>query len=169
MGLDESKLESMKRQGKALVARCPACAEEGHDHKGNHLFIAGDGRFGCVLYPGAQGSSHRKRIFELVGIKERNSTGKDGIGPVRSKDVKPPEVVETGVLGRLGRLELGSKEIKKDTCAGLIGDCKSYLSSKKPVPNVPEEPIDADTLQTIDFIKKCFNGNVVRITKKGNV
>lgn len=35
-----------------ITARCPACAEEGHDNKGNHLCIFADGKFACVLHLG---------------------------------------------------------------------------------------------------------------------
>ena len=66
MSLDTSKLENV--HGK-VIARCPACAEGGHDQKGEHLVINADGSFGCVLYPGdsADAKAHRKRIFALCG------------------------------------------------------------------------------------------------------
>ena len=77
MGLDSSKLENIKKRGSITIARCPACAENGGDNKGDHLFINNEGRFGCVLYPREEGISHRKRIFELVGLKtERPKTFK---------------------------------------------------------------------------------------------
>ncbi len=50
MGLDSSKLENIKKRGSITIARCPACAEDGGDNKGEHLFINNEGRFGCVLY-----------------------------------------------------------------------------------------------------------------------
>jgi hypothetical protein len=68
--IDETKLEKVKRKGDGrIIARCPACAEDGSDKSGNHLFIGADGKFGCVLYPKEQGEDHRKRIFALAGIK----------------------------------------------------------------------------------------------------
>ena len=69
MAIDLSKLENCRSKGHRVIARCPACAEIGHDRKGNHLFINEEGRFGCVVYPGLDGHEHRKRIFELVGDK----------------------------------------------------------------------------------------------------
>ncbi len=69
MALDISKLGNIKQRGNNTIARCPACAEDGRDTKGNHLFINNEGRFGCVLYPREEGILHRKRIFELVGMK----------------------------------------------------------------------------------------------------
>ena len=65
--LDLDKLEKVHERGGKYIARCPACAEGGNDRKGEHLFIASDGRFGCVQFPGSDGEQHRKRIFELVG------------------------------------------------------------------------------------------------------
>jgi len=69
MALDISKLEEVKNRDNNTIARCPACAEDGRDKKGDHLFINNEGRFGCVLYPREEGILHRKRIFELVGLK----------------------------------------------------------------------------------------------------
>ena len=66
--LDLGKLEKLHERGGKHVARCPACAETDNDRKGEHLFIAPNGRFGCVQFPGSDGERHRKRIFELVGI-----------------------------------------------------------------------------------------------------
>lgn len=65
--LNVDKLQAIKQNGSRITARCPACAEEGRDRKGNHLFIYPDGRFGCVLHQGENGHNHRKRIFELCG------------------------------------------------------------------------------------------------------
>ena len=73
MALDISKLENVKQRGNNTIARCPACEEEGGDNKGEHLFINSEGRFGCVLYPREEGILHRKRIFELVGLKVEQS------------------------------------------------------------------------------------------------
>jgi len=68
--IDVSKLEKVKHKGDGLiVARCPACAEGGGDKTGNHFFMSADGKFGCVIYPKEEGSDHRKKIFELAGIK----------------------------------------------------------------------------------------------------
>ena len=59
-----------KPDGPAIIARCPACAEDGADDKGEHLIVFDDGRFGCVVYPRGDDESeeHRSRILELVGI-----------------------------------------------------------------------------------------------------
>ena len=110
MSLDPSKLQKMRYQGSAIVAQCPACAAENRDRQGNHLFVAPDGRFGCVLYPGAAGRSHRKKIFKLAGIKDNRDPARVGVITVKGKNIKPPEVIESDVLGRLGRLKTSPSE-----------------------------------------------------------
>ena len=69
MSLDLSKLQNTREQGGKTIARCPACAEAGMDETGEHLVIQADGRFGCVVHPGAGGKSHRQRIAKLVGAR----------------------------------------------------------------------------------------------------
>ena len=73
MGIDIAKLELVKQCGNQIIARCPACAEEGHDRKGDHLCVYEGGRFSCVLFGGKAGHQHRQRIFQLVGVKDMPS------------------------------------------------------------------------------------------------
>jgi len=68
--IDLSKLHKPRIKSGKTIAQCPACAETGNDNGADHLFINSDGKFGCVLYQGADGNEHRKRIFELAGIPE---------------------------------------------------------------------------------------------------
>ena len=69
MSLDVAKLEKVRELAGGLVqARCPACAEGGHDRTGEHLRIYPDGRFGCCVH--AKDGAHRKRIFALVGVRK---------------------------------------------------------------------------------------------------
>ena len=71
--IDINKLEKVKHLSDGrVIARCPACAEDGSDKSGNHFFMSQDGRFGCCIYSGREGADHRKRIFALVGIKDSN-------------------------------------------------------------------------------------------------
>jgi hypothetical protein len=70
MSLNISSLEKVRASGGKTVARCPACAEEGNDRSGDHLFINADGAFGCVRHQGCEGDAHRRRVFELAGIRE---------------------------------------------------------------------------------------------------
>ena len=67
MSLDLTRLENVHEEGRKTIARCPACAERGMDETGEHLIIQPDGRFGCVVHPGAAGKPHRQRIAKLVG------------------------------------------------------------------------------------------------------
>ena len=76
MGLDLTKLENVKTANGKTTARCPACKESGNDTTGEHLVIYPDGRFGCVVNEG--NSEHRKRIYELVGIKDSTTEQTDG-------------------------------------------------------------------------------------------
>ena len=68
--LDETRLENVHQRDGKIIARCPACFEQGHDKTGNHLVINETGKFGCVQFPGDQGIEHRKRIFALVGVRD---------------------------------------------------------------------------------------------------
>jgi len=67
--LDETRLENKRERGGKIIARCPACFEQGHDKTGNHLSVRPSGKFACVQFQGDEGKEHRKRIFELVGVK----------------------------------------------------------------------------------------------------
>ena len=72
MSLDLRKLAVSRRlEDGTVLARCPACAGDGKDGKGEHLVVYPDGRFGCVVYPGDAGWLHRKAIWEAVGERKR--------------------------------------------------------------------------------------------------
>ena len=68
--LDIARLENVHGNGSKTIARCPACAANGGDTTGNHLLVAEDGKFGCVLFPDAEGAEHRKKIYALVGVRD---------------------------------------------------------------------------------------------------
>jgi hypothetical protein len=74
--LDISRLENVRPSGQNLTALCPACSEEGSDSSGDHLFISDGGRGGyaCIKYRGPDGAAHRKRIFQLAGLRTRTQT-----------------------------------------------------------------------------------------------
>jgi hypothetical protein len=114
VSLDIFKLQNARTRGDKTTARCPACAEVGHDQKGEHLFINANGRFGCVVYPGnsIEAKGHRKRIFALCGdreikplivrrMKDRAASGRLG-RPFQSHSEVAP--IKTDLLGRLGRV-----------------------------------------------------------------
>lgn len=64
--LDLSRLENMVHLENKITARCPACAADGGDNKGNHLVIFPSGGYGCVRYQGDK--EHNRRIKKLVGL-----------------------------------------------------------------------------------------------------
>lgn len=159
MSLDLSKLENIKENRSHIIARCPACAEQGRDRKGNHLSIDENGRFTCVLYSGESGREHRKRIFKLVGGKgQMNTSIKVKVPQCKSNQNKTTLFNDSDNcnLGRLGRVNLTHKEsmvIEKDIL-GRLGRlfitphidsqkkkndiCKEYEIA---VPSVPTEPM----------------------------
>jgi hypothetical protein len=102
-------------------ARCPACAELGHDRKGEHLRIYADGRFGCCVHP--KDREHRKRIFALAG------DSRPQVIRVKVANTQTRAAVQSNVLGRLGRL-FESQNGNSGTTAddlGTLGTPFSYL------------------------------------------
>lgn len=141
MGLDGSRLEKVRRRGSNTIARCPACAEAGNDRKGEHLFMNARGQFGCVLYPGPDGSAHRQRIFELVGIKDIPDKGFE----VR-KPLSPAigvSVIQKDVLGHLGRFAQTHAR-KNFELPRSEDDYEIKEDSHEPIPSVPDDHDDVD-------------------------
>ncbi len=98
MSLDLSKLEKVRhREDGGVEARCPACAEGGHDRKGQHLLVKPDGRFGCCANP--KDREHRRRIFALA----RDTSPRNIKVKTPAVKVLPAPIV-SGVFGRLGRV-----------------------------------------------------------------
>jgi len=162
MNLNLSKLERVHHRGRKTIARCPACAESEHDHRGEHLIINEDGKFGCVVYsvnsPDAR--AHRKRIFALCGIRKT-------IQPlIVKKDVshtakEPPYIiwcgqrdvpsVSTGTPGRQGRISpytsLYTEGVKQSERPPPL------LNQSRPesVPSVPITPVRKLKERTTDL------------------
>lgn len=106
MSLDLSRLENVRQCGGKTIARCPACAEEDRDKRGEHLAIYPDGKFGCVTCPGAPGHEHRKRILALVGDPATRRRGACLIRVRRPAALIKPKSPERDVpLGRIGRVD----------------------------------------------------------------
>jgi hypothetical protein len=135
MGIDLKKLEKVKRIGLNTIARCPACAENGGDRKGEHLIINDRGQFGCVLYPGEPGQPHRQRIFELVGLKEKQDISFE----IRIPSSTPPEnmVIQKDILGTLGA-HLFKTRAKESEADDRVNNIDKQENSKETVPSVPE-------------------------------
>lgn len=130
MGLDVKKLEKVVDLADGVKrARCPACAEKGQDKKGEHLRIAADGKFGCCVFPGDR--EHRKRIFALAGERGPRAIR------VRVAAARVGEAVQTGILGRLGRV-FGSPAGTYSTIGG--SDASDGLGEVQPQIEEPRTP-----------------------------
>lgn len=99
MPLNLSRLENIQVRGDKRTARCPACAESGHDSTGEHLVIYADGRFGCVVAPGDV--EHRRVIWKLAGGE---TDSKQPVRPVRDSVYRGCRGVGTVFSGRVGRV-----------------------------------------------------------------
>jgi len=128
MSLDVAKLEKVRELAGGIVqARCPACAEGGHDRTGEHLRIYPDGRFGCCVHP--KDGEHRKRIWALAGVR------KPGIFSLRLKT--PPALPPAQSL----------KAVFSAVNSGTPGTPEN--ESENGVPSVPTPPVtDFGTLGT---------------------
>lgn len=154
MSLNLSKLQCLADAGDGgKQARCPACAEQGHDRKGEHLRIYADGRFGCCVHP--KDREHRKRIFALAGDSEPKTIR------VKVAKTRTGSAIHSNVLGRLGRLFESQTEDSGTTAdnLGTAGTPFFYLRAhareeddlihklkefETPVPNVPSDKHDFD-------------------------
>jgi hypothetical protein len=160
-------LENVKKKGNNIIARCPACAENGKDRKGEHLFIDAGGRYGCVVFPGSAGREHRRRIFQLVGKKDYQRAVFKIKSPAKLKDT----VIEKNILGRLGRANKSYARIANKELPDTIKE-----DVQEPVPSVPKKSgffieeekllksIDAETQNIVLMAKRIFNGLVVSVT-----
>jgi hypothetical protein len=126
MSLAISNLENVRKRGGKVIARCPACAEVGHDEAGEHLVVNADGRFGCVVNPGhsTDAKEHRKRIFALCGDREIKPLAVHPLALGRlgrvSEDRSAGPSLKTGLLGRLGRVN-ESHSATAPLKSGLLG------------------------------------------------
>ena len=143
MSLDVAKLEKVRELGGGGVqARCPACAEGGHDRSGEHLRIYPDGRFGCCVHP--KDGEHRKRIFALVGSK--------GHGPAAGKvtlRIKTPSAVPVAwsVKAALTTFD-----------GGTLGTAKGWSVSptSQMTAGVESESAESGTLGTVEVkLRAC--------------
>lgn len=103
MSLDLAKLENARRLPDGRIrARCPACAAEGHDKRGEHLIVNPNGAFGCAVHPGE--TVHRKSIWALAGSQTAKPIEVRSLGRLGRVN-ETPIVLQRNILGRLGRLE----------------------------------------------------------------
>lgn len=130
MSLDLSKLENARQRGEKIIARCPACAEHGHDEKGEHLVIMSDGRFGCVTCPGAAGKEHRQRIYALAGDGSLSRRGSSMIRVRRPVLPKLPEIA--GVSPHLGQVGTAGTPLSNPRATGAVGMDHDAMNKKSP-------------------------------------
>ncbi len=158
MDLNIEKLKNVKYRNSCIIARCPVCAEQGHDKKGQHLFIDEQGRFSCVIYPGEVGKEHRKRIFALVGIKSGNeksySSPHNKMINVKKATRNAGNVIKSDILGHLGRVFIthARKENNIDTI--IQRDFKKGVPG---VPSIEKELKQASNDIRLEFLQKNIN------------
>ena len=145
MSINIEKLENVNDKGSRIIARCPACAEQGNDNKGEHLSIDDQGRFSCVMYSGAAGAGHRKRIFAMIGINGGNnnsySSQQAKVIKVKKVNRNTGNIIKSNILGHLGRVKQTLKKHNEN-------DIKERIYNKdfeKGVPSVPSTKTEAKT------------------------
>ena len=140
MSLNVSKLELVRKlDGGIVQARCPACAEGGHDHTGNHLRIYPDGKFGCCVHP--KDGEHRKRIFALAGDRKtgtfsprlRHSAGSVAVQSVKAaltafqpRTIRTPETESENGVPAVPRLLASSGNTNSGTLGTPISNPRAY-------------------------------------------
>ena len=152
MSLDIARLEKVRQVGGKTIARCPACAEEGNDEKGEHLVIMPDGRFGCVAHPGAAGKSHRQRIFAMAGEAHARTRG---ACVVRVRRPAPSNLRQiAGLLdgiGRFGRVSATYARTREQNtvhAGDMQIDMFTHTCESEKNPSKPSSPSIAVRTQT---------------------
>lgn len=147
MSLDIARLEKVRQVGGKTIARCPACAEDGNDEKGEHLVIMQDGRFGCVAHPGAAGKSHRQRIFAMAGEAHARTRG---ACMVRVRRPAPSNLQQiAGLLdgiGRFGRVSATyarTREQNTVQSGEMQKDMFTHTRESEKTPSKPSSPSNA--------------------------
>ncbi|MEI7910304.1 MAG: hypothetical protein WCK77_11760 [Verrucomicrobiota bacterium] len=98
--LDISRLEKARCRDTKITARCPACAADGRDKSGVHLFInLKSNQFGCAAHPGDK--AHRCEIFRLVGIHRERDPAKERQWRKRRVQVATGEITRRRITAAL--------------------------------------------------------------------
>jgi len=152
MSLDISRLEKARQCGGKIIARCPACAEDGNDEKGEHLVIMPDGRFGCVAYPGAAGKSHRQRIFAMAGEAHARTRGACMVRvrrPVTSNLQQIAGLLDG--IGRFGRVSATYAHTREQSIVQMSEmhtDMFTHTRESEKTPSKPSSP--SNTVPTLN-------------------
>jgi hypothetical protein len=90
LSIDISRLEKLRQRGDKLQARCPSCATDGSDRRGDHFFAnLTTGAWACAARPGD--AEHRKAIFALVGIRGERPPDRPDLREVRRREREEAE------------------------------------------------------------------------------
>jgi len=147
MNLDVAKLEDVRQlPGGVVQARCPACAEAGHDRSGEHLRVFPDGAFGCCVHP--KDKNHRRRIFALVGTRRE-------VGKFTVRVIEPRHDMTR------------SRSIKEwlQPSGGTLGTGKT--ETEMAVPSLPGSISLSGTLGTGMFKLRAHQGEIGATPEKG--
>ena len=110
MSIDLKKLENVHESGEKVTARCPACAQDGGDVKGEHLVVFKDGKFGCVAYP--KDKEHNRAIFKLAGTSDKPARQ-----PMKINRLVFAESKTIMSVGHLGRVNPSPDRIRAESVA----------------------------------------------------
>jgi hypothetical protein len=129
MKINLAKLTNVvKKPDGSIVARCPACAENGGDTKGEHLFVSPTGGFNCIAHDGDK--AHNRRILKLVGAKPSTTEIRF---PINRQVIPPSKVI--AVLGQLGRPK--SSPDSNEVSINLQNDTLNRDGLEKSCPGCP--------------------------------
>lgn len=153
MSLDLSRLEKVRKRIGKIVARCPACAEHGHDEKGEHLVIYQNGKFGCVANPGAAGKEHRQRIFALASDPVLRKRGACVVRVRRPAGARLPQatgiVVDLSQLGTAGTPFSDLRDTgRRNTGDGGYAELPEYRERNRKMPSQPSQAVPPQRRQT---------------------
>jgi hypothetical protein len=136
MILDLHKLENVKHAGNGcIVARCPACAAEGHDSAGNHLKVYASGKYGCVTHK--EDKEHTKTIFKLAGKNGQSLDGEEKpqeMPKIEIERVYPKDLLKLLVKDHSYWMGRGIKESTIEEFQGGVAITEGALKGRYVVP-----------------------------------
>ena len=190
MAIDLAKLEKVKKgPDGGHRARCPACASNGEDNRGEHLYIRKDGRFGCAKYP--KDKAHRSKIAKLAGDGRRALGIRRTIPVVYLRLPKASKRIPKEIRGTNGTPFYNPRACEKNIYKNKGNTANKTpareIGLAKPVPFVPpidkslsvskvdekdkiklplnlDLVLDEDTVNQIDRIKNLFDAEIVAAT-----
>jgi len=146
MSLELALLENVRKRIGKIVARCPACAEQNHDQKGEHLVIFPNGSFACVANPGKEGHKHRQRIFALASDPVLRKRGSCVVRVRRPAGAKLPKtagtVVDLSQLGTDGTPFMGLRDTgRRNTGHDGYAELPEYRERNRKMPSQPSQAV----------------------------